>query len=158
MFDCIIYFAFSDSVRDYRTDFFHYVGKLLYPSKTGVKIFEDAPFWDLDFNLYLTFLQFYFPKFCPDIQMISSLNDNFCTFDNISWKVLKHVSIENHQNACKYAPLLACFQFINDPDRYKSSHKFFSFTRPPVIDEESLKKNSRKLGLKPEEMYLKNFT
>jgi hypothetical protein len=151
-------FNFSNSSRDYRTDLFHYVGKLLYPSKNGGKIFEDVPFWDLDFNFYLTFLQFYFPKFCPDIQAISSLNDNFSNFDNISWKVLKHVSIENHQNACKYAPLLSCFLFINDPNRVKFTHKFFSFSRPPLIDEAILKKKSRKAGLKPEEMYLKNLT
>ena len=149
---------FSDSLRDYRTDLFHYVGKLLYPSKTGVKIFENVPFWDLDFNLYLTFLQFYFPKFCPDIQAISSLNDNFCTFDNIPWKVLNHISIGNHQNSCKYAPLLTCFLLINDPNRIKFTHKFFSFSKPPLIDENSLKKLSRKTGLKPEELYLKTFT
>lgn len=154
----MIFFCFSDYLRDYRTDFFHYVGKLLYPSKTGLKIFEDVPFWDLNFDLYFTFLQFYFPKFCPDINAISILNDQFSTFDNIPWKVLKHVSIENHQNACKYAPLLSCFQFINDQNREKPTHKFFSFTTPPLINETSLKKKCRKVGLKPEEIYLKNFT
>lgn len=145
-------------MRDYRTDFFHYVGKLLYPSKTGSKIFEEISFWDLDFNLYLKFLQFYFPKFCPDIQLISNLNDDFSNFDNIPWKVLKHVSIENHQNACKYAPLFSCFQIINNPNRTKTCHKFFSFTKPPSIDENNLKKKSRKIGLRPEELYLKNMT
>ena len=98
-----------ESLRDYRTDFFHYVGKLLYVSKTGLKIFDDVSFWDIDYNLYLTFLQYYFPKFCPDLRLLSLLFDQFCAYDIIPWKVLKHVSIESHMNACKYSPLYTCF-------------------------------------------------
>lgn len=146
-----------DSMRDFRTDFFHYVGKLLYPSKTGSRIFEDVSFWDLDYSLYLIFLQYYFPKFCPDLSTISNLNEYFCTFDCIPWKVLKHVSIENHVNACKYAPLLACFTFINDPNQRKIDQKFFSFTRPPPLNygnEFEIRKKCRKSGLQPEELYL----
>ena len=83
------------------------------------------------------------------------LNDYFCNFDNISWKVLKHVSIENHINSCKYAPLLACFIYINNPNTSKYSHKFFSFTRPPLINETfDLKKKCKKLGIKPEEYWI----
>lgn len=131
------------------------MGKLLYPSKTGTKAFDDVSFWDLDLDLYFVFLQYYFPRFCPDIKAISELNDYFCTFDNVPWKVLKHVSIESHQNACKISPLLACFNFINDKSRQKASHKFFSFTRPPLLNEHNLKKKCRKLGLSPEELYLR---
>ena len=148
--------------RDFKTDFFHYVGKLLYPSKSGLKIFEDdssCAFWDLDFNLYLTFLQYYFPIFLPDLKIISSLNDSFCTFDNIPWKVLRHVSIENYVNSCKYAPVLSCFQFINNEHRSKIEQKFFSFTKPPPLlnfeKEIEIKKKCKKLGIKPEEFYLK---
>lgn len=146
-----------DSARDFRTDFFHYVGKLLYPSKTGTKIFEDATFWDLDYDLFMVFLQYYFPKFCPDLQSISFMNDYFCNFDVIPWRIFKHVSIENHVNALKYGPLLACYEFINDPNRPKITSNFFSFTRPPPINfENDNKRNSRKLGLKAEEFYLFN--
>lgn len=77
-----------ESIRDYRTDFFHYVGKLLYPSKTKTRIFDDISFWDLNFDLYVTFLQYYFPKFVNDLEVISKFNDVLCSFDSVSWKVL----------------------------------------------------------------------
>lgn len=145
-----------DSLRDFRTDFFHYVGKLLYVSKSGSKIFDEVSFWGIDFNLYLTFLQFYFPKFCPDLKLISMFLDQLCEYDIIPWKVLKHVSIENHLNACKYSPLLTCFHFINDPKTPKSTQKFFSFTRPPLIEEGSseIRKKCRKIGICPEDLYV----
>ena len=147
-----------ESLRDYRTDFFHYVGKLLYVSKTGLKIFDDVSFWDIDYNLYLTFLQYYFPKFCPDLRLLSLLFDQFCAYDIIPWKVLKHVSIESHMNACKYSPLYTCFHSINDPKTLKSAQKFFSFARPPLIEDSSeIRKKCRKAGICPEDLYIRNI-
>ena len=147
---------FSDAIRDYRTDFFHYVGKLLYPTKTGQKIFEQASFWDLDFEMFVVFLQYYFAKFCPDILGIKEMNETFCEFDALPWKVLKHVSIESHKNALKYTILLECFLKINRCDRDKSAHKFFSFSKPPTIeDSKNIRKTCKKLGIRPEEYYLR---
>ena len=148
-----------ESLRDFRTDFFHYVGKLLYVSKTGIKVFDEISFWDIDYNLYLTFLQYYFPKFCSDLKLISLFFDQLCIYNNISWKVIKHVSIENHLSACKYSPLLTCFNLINDPKTPKLNQKFFSFSRPPLIEEESseMRKKYRKIGICPEDLYIKNI-
>lgn len=154
-----LFFSFSDTIRDYRTDFFHYVGKLLYPAKTGQKIFEQTSFWDLDFEMFIVFLQFYFPKFCSDLEAISRMSEAFCDFDGLSWKVLKHVSIESHKNALKYSILLECFWWINRPGREKAAHKFFSFSKPPLIeDSKNIRKASRKIGIRPEEYYLKTRT
>lgn len=89
-------FSFTDNLknntltltmRDYRTDFFHYVGKMLYPAKSDSRIFDDISFWDINHDLFLIFLQYYFPFFSSNLVAIAKVTTNFCEYDVIPWHV-----------------------------------------------------------------------
>ncbi len=79
--------SYSFPSRDYRTDFFHYIGKLLYPAKTEARVFDEESFWDLDFEGVLLFVQYYLTLFCQRIEKLSTALDALSVFDSISWKV-----------------------------------------------------------------------
>ena len=78
----------SNQRRDQKTEFFHLIGKLLYPAKTDERVYSAEGFWDaLDLDLLLTFLQFYFPTFCPDLEKLSRSFDYFSKRDIVPWVV-----------------------------------------------------------------------
>ena len=73
--------------RDNRVDFFHVVGKLLYPAKREERIFDENIFWDIDLNTLLSYLSHYCPKFYYDVAKISAVLSEFSRFDIIPWHV-----------------------------------------------------------------------
>jgi hypothetical protein len=124
--------------RDYRTDFFHYVGKLLYPCKDPNKpIYKDQVFWDLlDLSTMLDFLQCHLPNFYGHLDSISAVFDSFSVFDAIPWRASNHISMQASTSASSYAPILSTFRCINQqrPDAFAGkSRSFYSFSRPPVL-------------------------
>ncbi len=79
--------AYSFPCRDYRTDFFHYLGKVLYPAKSDTKIFDEESFWDLDGESLVLFVQYYLPSFVPEIGALSGALEGLSVYDSVSWKV-----------------------------------------------------------------------
>ena len=86
--------SYSFPARDYRTDFFHYIGKVLYPAKEdskGRKAFDEESFWDdVDLDALFLFVQYYLPKFVVGDGSMAGLSqslDALSAFDLVSWQI-----------------------------------------------------------------------
>mgnify|MGYP000650344548 CR=1 FL=1 len=143
--------TFFSVARDFHTEFFHYVGKMLYPCKDRAKrIIDDEIFWDcLNYSNYISFLQFHLPKFTQSIAGISSAWDQICSNDAVSWAVSNHVSMQSPQVATRFAPLLSIFAIINSEPQIVASKTFHSFSKPTPIVAAS--------KTRADETYLKEF-
>lgn len=70
--------------RDYRTCFFHYLGKLLYPPKSDERVFDQDSFWDQDLDQLILFSQYYLPRFVTNA---ADALDSISHHDTISWTI-----------------------------------------------------------------------
>lgn len=78
---------YSFPCRDNSAEFFHCIGKLVYPAKREAKDFDEESFWDVDLEALLLFVQYYLPRFVSGLEMAVEALDAISVNDTISWKV-----------------------------------------------------------------------
>jgi hypothetical protein len=103
----------------YKLEFFHSLGKILYPRKNPIVQWPLVDHEPEDFFIFNRYLQF------NCLEFFLSDSENLCTvMDSFS------LAIPHSEHVCEYSSRLIGY-LVNQPDHHRSQKKTFGFRGPP---------------------------